>query len=123
MGAHRPAGGLLCCPPGRTADTTAARTRRIAAVCERLKIPALADKACQGAGGTFAPPAKKRRDRGLTVKEKSANRGTRPNAHPVERAFARLKAWRIFRRARVSPSRLTSILKAVPWRSNAEEAH
>ncbi|MFJ2008611.1 transposase family protein, partial [Streptomyces chartreusis] len=32
---------------------------------------------------------------------------------PVERAFARLKSWRIFRRARCSPNRLTSMTKAV----------
>ncbi|MGW2207409.1 IS5/IS1182 family transposase, partial [Streptomyces sp. NPDC001774] len=31
----------------------------------------------------------------------------------VERAFARLKAWRIFRKARESPNRLTSMVKAV----------
>lgn len=32
---------------------------------------------------------------------------------PVERAFTRLKAWRIFRKAKISPNRLTSITKAV----------
>ncbi|MFD9537005.1 hypothetical protein [Streptomyces sp. NPDC060010] len=31
--------------PGRTADITAARTHDIVTICERLKIPALADKA------------------------------------------------------------------------------
>jgi hypothetical protein len=32
---------------------------------------------------------------------------------PVERSMARLKSWRIFRRSRVSPNRMTSIAKAV----------
>ncbi len=30
--------------PGRTADITAARTHKIVAICERLKVPVLADK-------------------------------------------------------------------------------
>ena len=45
--------------PGRTPDITAARTHNIITTCERLKIPALADKAYQGAGGTFATPVKR----------------------------------------------------------------
>jgi hypothetical protein len=32
---------------------------------------------------------------------------------PVERGMARLKSWRIFRRSRRSPNRMTSIAKAV----------
>ncbi|MFD5890662.1 transposase family protein [Streptomyces sp. NPDC060334] len=58
-------------------------------------------------------PVKKRRDRELTVKEKAVNRAHARLRSPVERAFARLKAWRIFRRARVSPNKLTSIAKAI----------
>ncbi|MFD5514374.1 transposase family protein [Streptomyces sp. NPDC127051] len=99
--------------PGRTADITAARTHNIITICERLKIPALADKACQGAGGTVASPVKKHRGRELTVKEKAVNRAHARLRSPVERAFARLKAWRIFRRARVSPNTLTPIVRAV----------
>lgn len=99
--------------PGRTADITAARTHLIVTACERLKIPVFADKAYQGAGGTFATPFKRHRRRELTVKEKSVNRAHARLRSPVERAFARLKAWRIFRKARVSPNKLTSILKAV----------
>lgn len=111
-----PAGELLWYSPalpGRTADITAARTHKIVTICERLKIPALADKTYQGAGGTFATPVKRHRSRDLTVKEKSVNRAHARLRSPVERAFARLKAWRIFRKARVSPNTLTSITKAV----------
>ncbi|WP_229879853.1 transposase family protein, partial [Streptomyces spectabilis] len=32
---------------------------------------------------------------------------------PVERSIARLKCWRIFRRARRSPNRMTAIATAV----------
>ncbi|MEU9979527.1 transposase family protein, partial [Streptomyces sp. NPDC051014] len=84
-----------------------------AEVTSHLKISALADKAYQGAGGIFATPVKKRRDRELTIKEKSVNRAHAPLRSPVERAFIRLKAWRIFRRARVSPNTLTSMAKAI----------
>ncbi|MFF3404030.1 transposase family protein [Streptomyces sp. NPDC002659] len=111
-----PAGELIwysSALPGRTADITAARTHKIVTICERLKIPALADTAYQGAGGTFATPVKRYRGRELTVKQKSVNRAHARLRSPVERAFARLKAWRIFRKARVSPNRLTSIVKAV----------
>lgn len=111
-----PAGELIWYSPslpGRTADITAARTHNIVTMCERLKIPALADKAYQGAGGTFCTPVKRSRGRDLTVKQKSVNRAHARLRSPVERAFARLKAWRIFRKARVSPNRLTSIVKAV----------
>ncbi|MFC4518274.1 transposase family protein, partial [Streptomyces ehimensis] len=44
---------------------------------------------------------------------KSVNRAHARLRSPVERAFARLKAWRIFRKARVSPNRLTSMIQAV----------
>jgi hypothetical protein len=58
--------------PGRTADITAARTQPIITVCELLKIPVLADKACEGAGGIFCTPFKRHYGRELT-------------AHPPER--------------------------------------
>ncbi|MFB7867839.1 transposase family protein [Streptomyces sp. NPDC056069] len=110
-----PAGKLIwysSALPGRTADITAARTHENVTICGRLKTPALADKAGQGAGGTFATPVTKHRDRELTIKEQSAQPGTRPTPRTLERASARLKAWQIFRRARVTPSRLTSTAKA-----------
>ncbi|WP_406191842.1 transposase [Streptomyces sp. NBC_01017] len=99
--------------PGRTVDITAARTHRIITVCERLKIPVLADKAYEGAGGTFCTPYKRHRGRELTAHQKSVNRAHARLRSPVERAFALLKSWRIFRRARCSPNRLTSIVKAI----------
>ncbi|MCD0483432.1 transposase [Streptacidiphilus sp. ASG 303] len=99
--------------PGRTHDLTAARTHRIITVCERLKIPALADRAYVGAGGTFCTPFKRHGGRDLTAKQQAVNRAHARLRFPVERAFARLKTWRIFRKARCSPNRLTSAIRAV----------
>ncbi|CAL9331547.1 IS5 family transposase ISStsp5 [Streptomyces sp. enrichment culture] len=94
-------------------DITAARTHRIVTVCESLRIPALADKAYEGAGGTFRTPFKQHCGRDLTVHQKSIDRAHARLRGPVERAFARLKDRRIFRHARCSPNRLTSIVQAV----------
>ena len=89
-----PAGELLWYSPalpGRTVDITAARTHHIVTTCERLRIPVLADKAYEGAGGTFCTPFKRHRGRDLTVKQQAANRAHARLRGPVERAFARLK--------------------------------
>ncbi len=99
--------------PGRTVDITAARTHHIMTVCQRLKIPTLADTAYVGAGGTVCTPFKRHSGRELTVQQKNVNRAHSRLRSPVERAFARLKSWRIFRRARCSPNRLTSMTKAI----------
>lgn len=53
---------------------TAARTHHIITVYERMRIPVLADKAREGAGGTFVTPFKRHRGRDLTAKQKAANR-------------------------------------------------
>ncbi|MER6434359.1 transposase family protein, partial [Streptomyces sp900105245] len=105
---------------GRTTDITAAHTHNIITVCEQLRIPALADKAYRGPGGTFPTPVKKHRRRELTVKEKAVNRAHARLRSPVERAFTQLKAWRIFRKARISPHRLTSTIKAVLTREKQQ---
>jgi hypothetical protein len=49
----------------------------------------------------------------LTTTEKTVNRAPAVARVPVERGIARLKCWRIFRRARCSPNRMTSIAKAI----------
>ncbi len=111
-----PAGELIWYSPalpGRTVDITAARTHRIVTVCERLRLPVLADKAYAGADGTFQVPFKRHLGRPLTTGQANVNRAHARLRLPVERAFARLKCWRIFRKARISPNRLTSVVKAV----------
>ncbi|MEU0664272.1 transposase family protein [Streptomyces lavendulocolor] len=100
--------------PGRTHDLTAARRHRIIATCTRLRIPALADLAYTSAGPGVAVPARRRPRQELTTGEKSLNKAHARLRSPVERGVATIKHWRIFRHARRSPNRRTSITQAVP---------
>ncbi|MFE6311772.1 transposase (plasmid) [Streptomyces enissocaesilis] len=111
-----PAGRLLWFSPalpGRPHDLTIARTHRIIRICERQGVPILADLAYQGGGPWLTTGIKRRPLQDLTPTEKTLNRALATARAPVERGVARLKAWRIFRRARCSPNRMTSIAKAV----------
>ncbi|MFF7365471.1 transposase family protein [Streptomyces sp. NPDC008125] len=99
--------------PGRTHDLTAARTHKILRICERQGVPILADMAYIGAGD-WVTTAKRRPPGGeLTLTERTRNRALSAARAPVERGMARLKSWRIFRRSRISPNRMTVIAKAV----------
>ncbi|MFG2313152.1 transposase family protein [Streptomyces sp. NPDC048566] len=91
--------------PGRSHDLTAARTHRIIRICERQGVPILADLAYQGGGPWLTWE--------LTPTEKTVNRALAAARAPVERGVACLKSWRIFRRSRCSPNRMTSIAKAI----------
>lgn len=114
--------------PGRTHDLTAARTHRIIRICERQDVPILADLAYQGAGPGLTTGIKRKPLQELTPTEKTLNRALAAARGPVERGVASLKSWRIFRRSRCSPNRMTSITKAIltlerqPWRS-MEDGH
>jgi hypothetical protein len=99
--------------PGRTHHLTAARRHRIIATCIRLGIPVLADRGYQGAGDTVAVPHRRRPGKDLTAKQKCVNRAHSRLRWPVERAIAAVKTWRILRKARCHPSRMTSIVKAI----------
>ncbi|WJV44551.1 transposase family protein [Streptomyces flavofungini] len=99
--------------PGRSHDLTAARTHRIIRICARQGVPVLADRAYQG-GGPWVTTGKKRPPGGeLSPTERTVNRALAGARAPVERGMARLKTWRIFRRSRSSPNRMTVIAKAV----------
>ncbi|AUY54500.1 hypothetical protein C2142_26800 [Streptomyces sp. CB01881] len=99
--------------PGRTHDLTAARNHRIVKTCVRLRVPALADMAYTGAGGTFAVPTRRPPRKELSVGQRSLNRAHARLRYPVERGVATVKRWRIFHHARCSPNWLTSAAKAV----------
>ncbi|WP_329473082.1 transposase [Streptomyces sp. NBC_01723] len=99
--------------PGRTHDLTAARTHRIIRICERQGAPIVADLAYQGAGPWLTTGIKRRPLEELTPTNRTRNRALTAARAPVERGVAHLKSWRIFRRSRCSPSRMTSIAKAV----------
>ncbi|WP_433401444.1 transposase family protein [Streptomyces sp. CA-146814] len=99
--------------PGRTHDLTAARTHRIIRICERQGVPLLADRAYTGAGD-WATTAKRRPPGGeLTPTERTVNRALAAARAPVERGVGRLKSWRMFRHARCSPTRLSTITVAI----------
>ncbi|MET7737673.1 transposase family protein [Streptomyces sp. NPDC005402] len=99
--------------PGRTHDLTVARTRRIIRICESQGIPVLADRAYMGAGPWVTTPVRRPPGRGLTHTQQTVNRALSAARAPVERGVARLKSWGIFRRARCSPNRMSSITAAV----------
>ncbi|MCX4985826.1 transposase [Streptomyces sp. NBC_00572] len=99
--------------PGRTHDLTAARAHRIIRICERQGVPVLADRAYQGAGPWVTTGRKRPPGGELSLTQRTVNRALAQARAPVERGMARLKSWRIFRRSRVSPNRMTSIAAAV----------
>ncbi|WP_443055012.1 transposase, partial [Streptomyces sp. IBSBF 2394] len=98
-----PAGRLLWISPalpGRTHDLTAARTHKIIRFCERQGVPVLADRAYIGAGPWVTTPVRRPPRRELTPTQRTMNRALSAARAPVERGVARLKSWRIFRKAR-----------------------
>ncbi|WP_329449248.1 transposase (plasmid) [Streptomyces sp. NBC_01426] len=111
-----PDGTLVWISPalaGRVHDLTAARRHRIITTCVRLGIPVLADKAYQGAGDIVAVPHRRKPGKDLTTGHRAVNRAHSRLRWPVERAIARIKTWRILRKARTSPNKLTAIAKTI----------
>jgi hypothetical protein len=72
-------------------------------------------KSCQGHVHMYADTTPRRRPPNgkLTPTERTVNRALFAARTPVEHGVARLKSWRIFRRERCSPTRLTSITAAI----------
>ncbi|MFE3585484.1 transposase family protein, partial [Streptomyces vinaceus] len=58
-------------------------------------------------------PSRRKPGKDLTVRQTSVNRAHSRLRWPVERAIARIKTWRILRKARCSPTKLTSMARAV----------
>ncbi|KOV58788.1 IS5/IS1182 family transposase [Streptomyces sp. MMG1121] len=97
--------------PGRTHDLTAARAHGIVQACLTRQILVLADRAYQGVGATVRTPYYGLRD--LPERYQEYNRDHAGLRAPGERAFARLKSWRLLRRARCSTNRIGRTVAAV----------
>ena len=67
----------------------------------------------QGAGGTFNVPYRGRRET-LSHGRQAVNRSHAKIRALVEPAVATLKAWRLLRKLRCSPTQITGLVKAVP---------
>ncbi|MFG2367534.1 transposase family protein [Streptomyces mirabilis] len=75
-------------------------------------ISLLAERAYMRAGPWVTTPLRNPPGRDLTPTRQSVNRALSAARTPVERGVARPKSWRIFRRSRCSPKRMSSIAAA-----------
>jgi hypothetical protein len=75
-------------------------------------VPCWADKAYQGAGGTVRVPYRGRWDK-LSEGERAVNVSHAKIRAVGEQAMATLKSWRLLRKLRCSPTRITGLVKAV----------
>ncbi len=98
--------------PGRSLDLAAARTHRIIRTCERQGVPVLADRACAGAGPWVATGLRRPPHGEHTCTQRTVNRALTQARAPVEHGMARRETWQVFRRSRVSPSRMTAVTRA-----------
>jgi hypothetical protein len=99
--------------PGSVHDLAAARADGIIEQVTATEVETLADSGYQGAGGTVRTPIKRRRGLHHSEHEKHANSEHARHRVPVERAFAHLKRWRVLDRVRISPNRISNLLKAL----------
>ncbi|MFJ3786192.1 transposase family protein [Streptomyces sp. NPDC090093] len=97
--------------PGRTHDLTAARAHGIVQACLTRQVLVLADRAYQDASATFRTPYYHHREQPEHYQQ--FNRDHARLRAPGERAFARLKSWRLLRRARCSTRRISTIVQTV----------
>ncbi|MFD9634896.1 transposase family protein [Streptomyces violascens] len=107
--------------PGRTHDLTSARAHGVIQTCLSRQILVLADRAYRSASATVRTTPYYGRD--LPKKHAQFNRDHARLRAPGERAFARLKQWQIFHKARCSTTRVSRAVAAVhaieiAWHSN-----
>ncbi|WP_285740693.1 transposase family protein [Kitasatospora phosalacinea] len=97
--------------PGRTHDLTAARAHGIVQACLTREILVLADRAYRGAGATFRTPHYNHHE--LPEHYQQYNRDHARLRTPGERAFAQLKAWKVFGKTRCTTNRISRLIAAV----------
>jgi hypothetical protein len=91
--------------------TTEMQAHGIVQACLTRQILVLADRAYQGAGATFRTPYYHHSEQPEHYQQ--FNRDHARLRAPGERAFARLKSWRIMRRARSSTRRISRTVQAI----------
>ncbi|MFB7048184.1 transposase family protein [Streptomyces microflavus] len=96
--------------PGSTHDLTAARTHGIIDSLADAGLRCWADKAYQGTGRLVRVPFRGRRLKRWQRRHNTAHAKIRCVG---EQAMAVLKGWRLLRKLRCCPDRITNIVKAV----------
>ncbi|WP_219419244.1 transposase family protein [Pseudonocardia nigra] len=118
-----PAGRLIWASPalpGARHDMGAARAHGIIDAINGAGVRAVADTAYQGGGPAIRVPYRRRRldpdthrYRPLPPNQREVNTAHARQRGPGERANSKLKNWKILRKIRASPSRATTLAKAV----------
>ncbi|WP_131739620.1 IS5 family transposase [Actinomadura roseirufa] len=98
--------------PGAVHDVRAAREHGIIDALTETGISCRADKAYQGAGGTVRVPYRGRWET-LSTGQQAVNRSHAKIRALVEQAVATLKSWRLLRKLRCSPARITGLVQAI----------
>jgi transposase len=116
-----PAGRLVWASPalpGARHDMGAARDHGIIDALREAEVKVIADNGYRGSG--FEVPQRRRpkdpetgERRRLSCNQKAVNSAHASQRGPGERANAQLKAWRVLRRLRCCPRRVTDLVKAV----------
>jgi hypothetical protein len=99
--------------PGCMHDLAGARADGIIDAVTEAGVETIADSGYQGAGGTVRTPVKRPEGKGHNGFEKRANSAHAKLRVPVERGFAVPKRFHILDRPRISPSRTTTLLRAI----------
>lgn len=103
--------GLARC--GSTHDLAAAREDGIVEGARAAGGEILADSGYQGTGATVRTPVKRPRGLSHSGHERRANALHAAERAPGERGFALLKGWLVLRLVRISPSRITDLVRTV----------
>lgn len=98
---------------GSTHDTTAARADRIIEAAANADAELIADLGYHSVGGTVRTPVKRKPGRGISPRDQRANREHARVRCQGERGFAQLKAFKVLRRVRISPSRITTLVRSI----------
>jgi DDE superfamily endonuclease len=98
---------------GSTRDLTAARQDQIIQAATVAEVEVLADSGYQGAGGTVRTPSNVPGKPGHNGHGKRANALHSAHRAPGERGFALRKGRRVLRLVRISPCRITDLVRAV----------